>query len=247
MLRAIVIDDEDGAIEMIKSLALRNANSIKIVAAALRAEEGIVLIEDYKPDVVFLDVSMPTMSGFELLSKLNFREFKLVFTTAHREYALEAIKNKAFDYLLKPINSDDFSKCVNDILHAGKDISSVKPNFTAFIEVQVKDGIVYIRQKDIIRLEASRSYTEIYLDNGQKHVASRSLGEFEPRLDSKLFYRSHKSHIINLQKVQKFVNHNGFFALMSDGSMPDISKNNKEEFLELLKNCWQSGFPNQGN
>jgi two-component system LytT family response regulator len=237
MLRAIVIDDEESGIEMVKMLALRNAAFVRVVAYTSVPEEGITLIEDYKPDVVFLDISMPTMSGFELLARLTFRNFKLIFTTAHREYALAAIKQKAYDYLLKPIDTEDFKKCIEDLYserQAAK--GAAKPNATAVIEVQVKDGIIYIKQKEIIRLEASRSYTEFYLDNGQRHVASKSLREFEAKLDADLFYRCHKSHIINLQKVQKFINHDGFFALMSDGSMPDISKNNKDEFLELLKN-----------
>jgi two-component system LytT family response regulator len=236
MLRAIVIDDETDGIEMVKMLSLRNSELIRVVAGTSRPEEGIQLIEDYKPDVVFLDISMPTMSGFDLLPKLKFRGFKLIFTTAHKEYALEAIKNKAFDYLLKPIDTDDFKKCVEDLYqekYGAVDIT--KSQSTALIEVQVKDGIIYIKQKDIIRLEASRSYTEFYMDNGQKYVASKSLREFELRLDPGVFYRCHKSHVINLHKVQKFINHEGFFALMSDGSMADVSRQNKDEFLELLK------------
>lgn len=237
MIRAIVIDDEAAGIEMIKILASRIPALIKIVASTLDPEKGITLIEDYAPDVVFLDISMPLLNGFDLLAKLSFRNFKLIFTTAHKEYAIDAFKVKAFDYLLKPIDSVDFAKCVEVLSYEeNKKKISLKPqNLFALIEVQVKDGIIYILQKDIIRLEASRSYTEIYLDNKQRHVVSKSLRELEVKLDPALFYRCHKSHIINLQKVQKFVNHNGLFALMGDGSMPDISKNNKEELLELLK------------
>lgn len=237
MLRAIVIDDEDAGIEMVKMLAARNAGMIRVVASGSSPQEGILLIEDYKPDVVFLDISMPTMSGFEMLEKLSFRGFTLIFTTAHKEYALQAIKNKAYDYLLKPIDTNDFSKCVRDLYEERQaEAKAQKSPSAPLIEVQVKDGIIYIRQNDIVRLEASRSYTEFYLDNGQRHVASKSLREFENKLDPALFYRCHKSHLINLHKVQKFINHNGFFALMTDGSMPDISRQNKEEFLELLKN-----------
>ena len=236
MLRAIVIDDEEDGINMIKMLALRYVGLIKIVASTCKPEEGVILIEDYRPDIVFLDISMPKMSGFELLTRLSFRDFKLVFITAHREYALEAIKNKAFDYLLKPIDSLNFGKCVEDIYNERRAGEKVfKTNLTEVVELQVKDGIVYIKQNDIVRVQACRNYTEFYLDNGQKHLASRNMGEFEPRLDSDIFYRCHKSHIINLQKVKKFVNSEGFYALMSDGSMPDVSKNNKEELLRRLK------------
>jgi two-component system, LytTR family, response regulator len=234
MLRAIVIDDEAAGIETVKILAARNAAQIRVVASALQPEEGIQLIEDYKPDILFLDISMPTMNGFELLNRLCYREFKLVFTTAHREYAIAAIKNKAFDYLLKPINADEFARCIDEI--SGKRLPVTVPAVPhRLIEVPVKDGIHFIQQKDIVRLEASRSYTIFYLDDGTKHLASKSLKDFEGRLNSGIFYRCHHSHIINLHKVQKFINHDGCFALMSDGAEVDISKKCRDEFLVLLK------------
>ena len=111
----------------------------------------------------------------------------------------------------------------------------MKTELPALIEIQLKDGIQYLKQKEIIRLEASRSYTVFYMESGLRHVASRTLREFEEKLDPNSFFRCHKSHLINLYKVQKFVNHNGFYALMSDGSLPDISKNCKDVFLERLK------------
>lgn len=239
MLRAIVIDDEDAGIETLKILAGRNAHIMRVIASSLNAAEGIRIIEDYKPDVVFLDISMPGMNGFDLLSQLSFRDFKLVFTTAHREYALQAIKYKAFDYLLKPITDADFRKCLEDLVHEKqKNTVTYRQDSTLFIEIQVKDGVIYLKQKDIVRLEASRSYTEFYMDNGIKHIASKNLKDFEARLDKAIFYRCHKSHIINLHKVQRFINHDGLYALMSDGSMPDISKNMKDEFLDRLKTVY---------
>jgi two-component system, LytTR family, response regulator len=235
-LRAIIIDDELAGVETLKVLAQRNENNIRIVASSTNPEEGLLLIEDYKPDVVFLDISMPSMSGFELLKKLEYKNFKLVFTTAHKDYAIEAIKNGASDYLLKPISNEDYKNCVDRLLKDfPKQTNHNNPDINPLIEIMVKDGIQFIKQHSIIRLEACRSYTEFYLDNGQKHVASKSLIEFESKLDHHLFYRCHKSHIINLSKVQKFVNHDGYFALMTDGSMVDISKNNKDIFLVRLK------------
>jgi two-component system, LytTR family, response regulator len=236
MLRAIVIDDEQSGIDALKILISRNQEHIRLVASALLPEEGIKLIEDYLPDVVFLDISMPTMNGFELLTKLKHKNFKLIFTTAHREYAIEAIKNKASDYLLKPLDNEDFRKCISVLVNENskKHVHSIPENY-AMIDIHVKDGIIYLKQKDIIRLEASRSYTFFYLEGGVKHIASRSLNEFEEKLNPTIFYRCHKSHLINLSKVQKFVNHNGFFALMNDGSMPDISLSHKAVFLERLK------------
>lgn len=236
LLRSIIIDDEEAGVDTLKIHALRNSHLVKVVASSLKAEEGIVLIEDYKPDVVFLDISMPAMNGFELLSRLSFRDFKLVFTTAHLEYALQAIKSKAFDYLLKPVADSDFRTCIENIaLEFQKSQATVKNDTGILIEIPVKDGLIYLKQKDIIRLEASRSYTEFYMEDGAKHIASRSLKDFESRLDHSLFFRCHKSHIINLHKIQKFINHNGFYALMNNGSMPDVSKTVKDELLQRLR------------
>jgi len=235
MLRAIIIDDEEAGISTLKILADRHANLVRIVGSTLEAAEGISLIEDVKPDIVFLDISMPTMSGFELLSKLSFRNFKLIFITAHKGYAIEAIKNRAFDCLLKPIADADFKRCIDDVMaEQQKQNTNKDPNL--FLEIQVKDGVIYLKQQEIVKLVAARNYTEVYMDNGTKYVASKSLREFEPRLDPGTFYRCHKSYIVNLRKVQKFVNHDGLYALISDGSMIDISKNLKDDFLVRLKN-----------
>lgn len=236
MLRAIIIDDEESGIDTLKILVSRNSELMRVVAATQQPEEGIRLIDDYRPDAVFLDISMPTMNGFEVLNQADYKKFKLIFTTAHKEFAIEAIKSRAFDYLLKPIGSEDFKRCLEQLK---KEIEQktgvVKTESSALIEIQLKDGIQYLKQKEIIRLEASRSYTVFYMENGVRHVASRSLREFEEKLDPTWFFRCHKSHLVNLLKVQKFVNHNGFYALMSDGSLPDISKNCKDVFLERLK------------
>lgn len=234
MIRALIIDDEQAGINTLSLLIARYEGSIRVVASTTIATEGIDLIEDYRPDVVFLDISMPYMSGFELLNRVSYKDFKLVFTTAHQEYAIQAIKSKAFDYLLKPIDPDDFKQCIENLVQQPV-AAPVKPASKKLVELQVRDGIIYIRQSEIIRLEASRSYTEFYLDGGIKHVASRNLKEYEAILDEKIFYRCHNSHIINLQKVKKFVNHEGLFALMNDGSRADISKKQKDLFLERLK------------
>jgi two-component system, LytTR family, response regulator len=236
LLRGIIIDDEEAGIETIKILAERYPTLIKIVAASQKPEEGITMIEDYRPDVVFLDVNMPGMSGFDLLQKLSFKNFKLVFTTAHKQYAIEAIKNRAFDYLLKPIDDHDFKLCLEEIQkNEIQEFVVLKSSTLPLLEIQVKDGIQYLKQQDIIRVEASRSYTTFYLEGGIKHLASKSLKEFEDKLDPNIFYKCHRSHIINLHKVQKFVSNNGYFALMNDGSLADISKANKDDFLKRLQ------------
>jgi two-component system, LytTR family, response regulator len=236
MLRAVIIDDKESGIQALKMLLQNYSGFIRIVACAPEQEKGIALIEDYQPDIVFFDVSLLVASGFASLNTLNYRNFKLVFISAHRGYALEAIKHKAFDYLLTPIDNDDFKKCMHAIMEQHKSRSNIQPApaYEA-IELLVKDGIIYIRQEHIIRLEASRSYTIFYLDNGTKQVGSKNLKEYAALLDPGLFYRCHHSHVVNLKKVIKFINHDGFFAKMSDNSLAHISKRNKDVFLEKVK------------
>jgi two-component system, LytTR family, response regulator len=237
MLRAIIIDDELIGVNTLKLLIEKHTEGIKIVASATDPEKGILLIDDYKPDVVFLDVSMPKMNGFELLEKIEHKDFHLVFTTAHREYAINAIKNGAMDYLLKPIDITELKSCVDKLVEEYNRLPEAQKTVSSnIIELAVKDGIIFIKPQEVIRLEASGSYTVFYLENKVKHMASKNLKECEALINNPMFYRCHQSHVINLNKVIKMVSADGLFAQMSDGSMPEIGRKNKEMFLEKLKN-----------
>ncbi len=236
MLRAVIIDDESSGISALELLISKHVEEIKIVATTTNAIEGISLIENYKPEIVFLDISMPEINGFTLLKQLKYSDFNLIFTTAHEEYAIQAIKHDACDYLLKPIDVNELKACIAKILKGKKPNSQDKISFSATIPLAVKDGIIFIKASDIIRLEASGSYTTFYLDNKIKQIASKSLKEYEQQLNPALFYRCHNSHLINLDKVVKFISNNGFLAQMTDGSTAEIARKNKDQFLELLKN-----------
>lgn len=233
--RAILIDDEEAGIETLRILIARYATGIRVIATTTDPEEGLQMIDDYRPEIVFMDISMPTMNAFELLDRLTFRQFQLVFTTAHQEYALRAIKQKAADYLLKPIDVEDFRQCVDRLLPAAELTPKSTELSGHLLELVVKDGIIFLRQKEIIRLEASGSYTLFFTEGGEKHLVSKSLKEYEAQLDPAMFFRCHHSHLINLSKVVRFINHQGLFARMSDGSQVDIARKNKETFLERLK------------
>jgi two-component system, LytTR family, response regulator len=237
MLRAIIIDDEPSGILTLEIEIQKHCPGIKIIATTTSASQGIDIIEDYKPEIVFLDINMPEMNGFDLVKELNYRDFYLVFTTAHDEYAMQAIKHHAFDYLLKPIDRQELKKCVNEIiLENTKTPIHTKNILSNLIGIYVKDGIIFIKQSEIIRLEASGSYTFFYLGDKTKHVASKSLKEYEAQLNPDIFYRCHNSHIVNLKKVVKFIHNEGLFVQMTDGSLADVSRKNKDLFLEQLKN-----------
>lgn len=237
MLRTIIIDDEQIGISALQILIEKHTKGIRVVATTTDPEKGIRLIEDFRPEVVFLDVTMPKINGFDLLEMISYRDFKLVFTTAHQEYAIKAIKNHAYDYLLKPIDIDELKSCVERIVEEQKPLpATTRPSSPrGLVELSVKDGIIFIKPQDIIRLEASGSYTTFYLENGLRHVVSKNLKECETLLDPEIFCRCHQSHVINLTKVVKMVSANGLFAQMSDGSLPEIGRRNKESFLGKLK------------
>jgi len=234
-LRAVIIDDESMGISALEVMIEKYTSGLQIVASTTRSDEGIALIESHRPNVVFLDVNMPQMSGFDLLEKLFYQDFKLVFTTAYPEYAIRAIKKKAQDYLLKPIGIEELKSCVNNIIRELAKEKNTNQQHRNLVELSVKDGVIFIKPQDIIRLEASGSYTIFYLENNIKHMASKNLKQCESLIEGPYFFRSHPSHVINLQKVVKMVLKDGLFAQMSDGSMPEISRRNKELFLENLK------------
>jgi two-component system LytT family response regulator len=236
MLRAVIIDDELSGLNALQLLIDKHVENIKVVASTTKATQGISIIEDYRPEIVFLDISMPEINGFALLKQLEYRDFNLVFTTAHEEYAIQAIKHNAFDYLLKPIDVNELQNCVSKIMKENdRTKTQNKTTFSNTIGLSVKDGIIFIKHSDIIRLEASGSYTIFYLDNKIKHIASKSLKEYEAQLNPSFFYRCHNSHLINLKKVMKFISSDGLFAQMTDGSSAEIARKNKEQFLEKLK------------
>lgn len=231
-MRAVIVDDELIGINVLKTLIERHTPSVKVVATAQDPSLGIKLVEDYHPEILFLDISMPQMDGFELLENLQYNGFKLVFTTAHDKYAIKAIKNRAVDYLLKPIDIDELKSCISRISAERQAFSDTQKQ--RFIELHVKSGIIFVKPDDIIWLEAGGSYTTFYLINNIKHVVSKTLKDFEGVLNPSVFYRCHKSYIINLEKVVRFVNTDGFSVEMQDGSMVQILKRNKQEFLTRI-------------
>jgi two-component system, LytTR family, response regulator len=235
MIRAILVDDEQNAIKAMELMLTEHCKNVNIIGKAYNAMEAVKLILVEKPDLVFLDVQMPGYTGFDVLEQIKELNCKIIFTTAYNEYAIAALRKGAFDYLLKPMDINDLKNCIIRIeeeLH--KQIVPTKAK-SSLMELAIKNGIIYFKMEEIIHIEASGSYTYFYLDNDIKHIGSKSMKDYELVLDPSIFYRTHNSHIINLKKVKKFISTDGFFAEMVDGKMINISRRNKDEFLERLK------------
>jgi two-component system LytT family response regulator len=237
MITAVLVDDEIKSIQNLELLLSEYCPEVKITGKAGNALEAVKIIINDPPDVVFLDVHMPGYSGFDVLESIRDTSALVIFTTAHRNYAINALREGAFDYLLKPVDTEELKTCVKRVKEKLKEDTSrpaVPP--ANMIELSVKDGIIFIKPAELIRLEAAGSYTAFFLENNIRHLASKSMKEFESLLDSTVFFRCHNSHIINLRKVVKFIHSNGYFAELSNGATIEIARKNKEIFLEKLKN-----------
>jgi two-component system LytT family response regulator len=243
MLKAIIIDDEVAAINALKLLIEKHIEQVTVVASSAQASEGVSMIDTYKPDIVFLDISMPDMSGFTLLNRLTHKDFNLVFTTAHEQYAIQAIKYRASDYLVKPIDIDELKLAIENIMiqreasHAVKNSDMMKMRrieFSGRIGLPVKEGVVYQVVSDIIWIESDGNYCTFHTIDAKKYVVSKNIGEYEELLPVKEFFRAHKSHLINVKKVKKYIRTDGYFVEMENGSVLEIARRKKDDFLQVM-------------
>jgi two-component system LytT family response regulator len=251
-LTAIIVDDEEFARENLRMLVEDYCTNVQLVGAASSAAQARQLIEDLNPDLVFLDIMMPGEDGFMFLQSLEQRNFQVIFTTAFRDYALRAIKESAIDYLEKPIDIDDLQKAiakVQELVDQKKNtrvsdtrIAKVLENIalTNTVEktvVPTRDGLAIVKNTDIIHLEAFENYTTLYLVGGKKYVSSKSIKAFEDKLDPHMFFRIHKSHIINIaHHLKEFNRTDGNIAIMTDGTQIPVARRKLQEFLDKISN-----------
>jgi len=245
ILRAVIVDDEQDAVNFIESIAKEYCPNIEIVGKAHSAIEGIEVITKEKPDLVFLDVEMPHGSGFDLLAGFPEKDFDVIFITAFNHYAIKAIKFSAVDYILKPININEFIEAVKRVEATRGEKKHRNMNFSALFEnlqssmpsklaIPTSNGMEYLNTKEIIRIEADRSYSWFFMKDEKKHLVSRNLKEYQELLSDRNFFRTHNSHLINLEHVKKYIRHEGGYIEMTDGSTVPISRGKKDLFLEHM-------------
>ena len=243
-LKTVIVDDEPDAVNFISSIIAEYCPSLEVVGKAHNVIEGEQVIKESKPDLVFLDVEMPNGTGFDLLTQFPEKDFDVVFITAFNHYAIKAIKFSAVDYILKPININEFIEAVNRVSLKRSDKSTRnQENFRILMEnlrtalpsrlaIPTADGMEYLNPKDIIRIEADRSYSWVYIANNRKVLVSKHLKEFQDLLnDHRHFFRAHNSHLINLKFVRKYIRREGGYIEMHDGSQIPISRTRKDLFL----------------
>jgi len=245
LMKAILVDDEQSSLQNLQQKILEFCPGIKIAATAQKPEEAIFLIRHHKPDVIFLDIEMPRMSGFRVLEELQDVQAEIIFTTAYNHYAIDAIRISAFDYLVKPISVEDLQNAVNRLTLQHKHQTQEKLNILKksmqenksqedSIAIPTGEGMEFINIKDIIHIESSSNYSKLYLLNGHTLLVTRLLKDFEEMLLPYRFYRIHHSHVINLSYIKKYIRGEGGQVVMRNGDVIDVARRKKEEFLKLI-------------
>ena len=247
-LKAVLIDDEFQSRNLLSRL-LANEPDIQVVGQASTVEEAFVTIRDLKPGLIFLDVMLIDATGFDLLKKFDQIDFEIIFTTAHDDYALKAFKFNALDYLLKPIDPDELAAAIQKAKakwqanqftsreHLENLYQAVRnPNgIHKKIAIPTSDGFILQPLDEIVFCQAEGNYTQFYLTDKRKILSSYTLKQYDAMLSDFHFYRAHKSFLINLDHVHQYKKGEGGTAMMSNGIEIEISRRNKEGFIQLFK------------
>lgn len=245
MLTAIIVDDEPYSSETLNMLLTRNCPDVQVIAICNSGAEALEKIQLLQPQLVFMDIEMPHMNGFELLEKIPEVNFELVFTTSYDQYAIKAIRFSALDYLLKPIDREELVKAVQKAVQRQQrplpqqlEILLQRlhqPSFISKIALPTMDGLLMIPVENIISCESDSNYTIIFQKNNQKTIASRTMKEVEEILEDHAFLRVHHSYLVNLNEVNKYVKGEGGYLVMSNGTKIDVSRSRKEMLLKKLQ------------
>lgn len=244
MLHILLVDDEIDALEALEWKLKTYIEDVEITTCNSPIK-AIDIINNEEPDVVFLDIQMPEMDGFTMIEKLDNRDFNLIFTTAHDEFALKAIKVSAIDYLLKPVDKDELQEAISKIQTSKKGEGDLLENKLQLLlknlnessdKVNISaDGKVYlIDRDDVIMLKSDKSYTTIFLKSEQQILVSKTLKEVEKKFSTPQFFRVHNSYLINLNHVKEYLKGLGGELIMTNGLTASISRNRKAELFKKL-------------
>lgn len=246
MLRSIMIDDEVHCLDTLSILLKEYCPDVQIIEQCHSGKEGLLSIKKNNPDLVFLDIEMPGMNGFEMLEQLTGISFAIIFTTSYDQYAIKAIRFSALDYLLKPIDPTELIGAVKKVMEQRhlpmaeqfqmllKQIQNKDHQFNK-IAVPTAEGFELIPTDQVVRCEADDNYTHLFLKNKTKITACRTLKEVEEQLhDFTFFVRVHHSHVVNLNEVTKYIRGEGGYLIMSDNSSVNVSRSRKEALLKLF-------------
>ncbi len=245
MIRSIIIDDEQHCVKALIKDIEQHCPSIGLADTCYSAKEGIMAIKKLDPDLVFLDVEMPWMNGFEMLEVLGDVHFSIIFTTAHDEFAAKAFRISAVDYLLKPIDANDLKSAVQKVerkLEEGSSLQHItnllrnirQPSTEHKIALPQREGYEFIDVSSIIYCQADGAYTRVFITDKKTMLISRTLGDVEELLPTEMFQRIHHSTLINVNYVSQFLRTDGGYVVLKNGEKLSVSKAKKEMLMARL-------------
>jgi two-component system LytT family response regulator len=245
MKKALIIDDEKRTRDLIARMIESFNVDVATYPLGENVKSGIEQINELQPDVVFLDVQMPDGTGFDVLKNVEYKDFEVIFITAHEEFAIKAIKFSALDYLLKPIDPEELraalARALDSVVHKKAEGQfealehNIQPSHKRKLVLKTQESVHVVDLENIIRCEADRNYTQFYLSGGKKILVSKTMKDYETILSSHQFLRVQQSHLINLNYVVRYDKGNGGSVVMKDGSEVPLSPNKRDLFFDALE------------
>ncbi len=247
MIRTVIIDDEQNAREAITAILGQYIAGVNVVAEASTVKDGLECIRTYDPELVLLDIELSDGNGFEILENIDAINFKVIFITAFHEYAIQAIKCSALDYIVKPVRPKELLQAIEKVKEAISkehlqlqistflDTMKSQKNNPEKLILKTSESIYLIDINEIIRCESDKNYTTFILNDGRKLLVSKTLKEYDSLLTQSNFFRSHQSHLINLKYFLRYDRSEGGYVVMSDNSKVPVALRKKEDLMRILK------------
>ncbi len=244
LITAIIVEDEKRNAEVLSNLLTEYCDNVEVLAMAQDVPSAAKLIKEHNPDVIFLDIELPGASGFSLLDYFDTIDFEIVFTTAYNQYAQKAFEISALDYLLKPVGIKALQNAIKKVREQ-KGIKDMKERYEVLklntqmnrisrISLPTMEGLLFLRLDEVIRCEGDNNYTTFFLQDKTKVVVSKTLGDYESLLAMEGFYRAHRSHLVNLAHVRKFIRGRAARLVMDDNSEVEVSTRKRDDLLIKL-------------
>jgi two-component system LytT family response regulator len=242
MFKAIIVDDENKGRRSLERLLELLKAPIEIIDTAANVSEAVHKIDSLKPNLVFMDIMLQKGTGFDVLEKISFKNFHLIFVTAFDQYALKAFRYSAIDYLTKPLDPDLLEESINRLVESkpsdelSTKLEALKDNHKSLEKLALHDaqGIQLVKVNEVLFCKSSNNYTEFHLANQKLILVSRTLKEFDELLSSNGFFRVHQSYLVNLNRVSQYLKQDGGYVKMEDGTLIGVSRRKKEELLKLF-------------
>ncbi len=247
MIKAVIVDDEQLAIESLQWEIENFTKDVKVIETFSNPKDAVSGINYLKPDLVFLDIEMPEIDGFQLLQLLDYKNFDLIITTAYNQYAIQAFKANAIDYLLKPVDPDDLVQAIEKVKIRQQNNSSTKNIETVLdklvkstierqkkVPLSLNNKVLLVEPADILYCKSDGSYTTVFMKNGDDHLVSKSIKHIEELLPKEVFVRIHKSYIINLNEVQEVIRQGSGEVVLSNKKIIPISRSHRKQIFEAL-------------